>query len=587
MANTFIYRLKQASLQELLYRTKHVIGNYWLRWQIKKGINPVRELEWETFSVSNLKAPTIVGVPEEKLVEEILDGKTFMLNASENSVAAFNEARKTGFFEDMVNTGNIDIRSVWEPARLQHLNLLLRYATAYPASIHGRKAEVKGVESCVDWIRHNPFLTGPHYASAMECGLRILVFFFCLQKADQGSAEYVLIARAIFQHAWWISKRVSLYASLGNHTVCESVGLVFAGVIFYETTEGKKWLRNGITLLENELKHQVSQDGGPAEQSFSYHRFILDLYALTIEFLELNALYDCTHWKERTALGEAFIAIAENTYLDRVGDADGGHALGIGLYPNRKTITPSCNIFNIFTVSGYTFIKLGEDGYLLFDHGPLGMPPLYNHGHADALSVVVSKQGREILVDPGTYRYNTVPEWRQYFKGTTAHNTVTVDDDDQAIQETGFIWSAPYNAELVRVDISKTGIVIEGMHDGYKRLQEPVVHRRVVSVSNNGNRLEIHDYFDGDGVHDFSIHYHLHPSAELENRGSFWCIENDGVRVELRIEGGNLQAVRGNHQPILGWYSSEYGKKVETWTLSAHERCLASKHSFLTVLEFK
>ena len=66
-----------------------------------------------------------------------------------------------------------------------------------------------------------------------------------------------------------------------------------------------------------------------------------------------------------------------------------------------------------------------------------GMPPLYNHGHADALSITLSVGGKETLVDPGTYRYNGEPEFRKYFKGTRAHNTVTIDGLDQAVQETG------------------------------------------------------------------------------------------------------------------------------------------------------
>ena len=57
---------------------------------------------------------------------------------------------------------------------------------------------------------------------------------------------------------------------------------------------------------------------------------------------------------------------------------------------------------------------------LTFDHGPLGMAPLYNHGHADALSVNVALDGEALLVDPGTFRYNDEPLFRKYFKGTRA-----------------------------------------------------------------------------------------------------------------------------------------------------------------------
>ena len=60
------------------------------------------------------------------------------------------------------------------------------------------------------------------------------------------------------------------------------------------------------------------------------------------------------------------------------------------------------------------------------------MAPLYNHGHADALSVTLSLGETPFLIDPGTYRYNGVPDWRRYFKGTRAHNTICIDEQDQA-----------------------------------------------------------------------------------------------------------------------------------------------------------
>src|SRR5690606_1299896 len=66
----------------------------------------------------------------------------------------------------------------------------------------------------------------------------------------------------------------------------------------------------------------------------------------------------------------------------------------------------------------------------VFDAGPLGFLSIAAHGHADCLSMTLSVSGREQLVDPGTYVYHAEPEWRDYFRGTAAHNTVRVDGVD-------------------------------------------------------------------------------------------------------------------------------------------------------------
>ena len=48
-------------------------------------------------------------------------------------------------------------------------------------------------------------------------------------------------------------------------------------------------MNRGIDLLQQELFHQILDDGGPAEQSLNYHRFVLDLYWLAVDFMEKNA----------------------------------------------------------------------------------------------------------------------------------------------------------------------------------------------------------------------------------------------------------------------------------------------------------
>ena len=84
----------------------------------------------------------------------------------------------------------------------------------------------------------------------------------------------------------------------------------------------------------------------------------------------------------------------------------------------------------------------GEDELVVvFDAGPLGLAPLYAHGHADALSFWLSYGGHEFLIDPGTYCYTNHTAWRAYFRGTAAHNTVRVDGEDQSVATGPFLWS--------------------------------------------------------------------------------------------------------------------------------------------------
>ena len=51
------------------------------------------------------------------------------------------------------------------------------------------------------------------------------------------------------------------------------------------------------------------------------------------------------------------------------------------------------------------------------------------HGHSDQLHVDLYARGEDILTDAGRYTYVNKPE-RFEFKNSSAHNTVTVDDEE-------------------------------------------------------------------------------------------------------------------------------------------------------------
>jgi hypothetical protein len=389
----------------------------------------------------------------------------------------------------------------------------------------------------------------------------------------------------VFEQAWLVSKRLSLYSSVGNHTIAESVGLIFAGGMFRNTREGRKWIGTGVRLLDRELHHQVLDDGGPAEQSFNYHRFVLDLYWLAIDFLEMNNLHDCSDWRPRLTLGEAFLASFESgARLPAIGDSDDGYAIAPGVVPNRAHASADRPLRQTFLSSGYTILRTSTDAALVFDHGPLGMPPFHNHGHADALSVILTKENEEILVDPGTYRYNGEPEWRRYFKGTRAHNTVTIDGLDQAVQETSFIWSRPYKTRLARTSEQQGCAIVEALHDGYARLKHPVYHTRTVLLL-SGKDFLIKDTFSGEGDHRFEVNFHLHPEAVAVCEGPWFSLQRGPATISVRLlDDDRLKLAGGQESPLLGWYSPAYGVKVESRVLTCAKKGRPGEISFAALI---
>ena len=65
------------------------------------------------------------------------------------------------------------------------------------------------------------------------------------------------------------------------------------------------------------------------------------------------------------------------------------------------------------------------------------VPGSGGHSHSDTLSLVVTSGDHEVLIDSGTYSYMD-PEWRELFRGSSAHNTIRIDGLDQAIPTVHF-----------------------------------------------------------------------------------------------------------------------------------------------------
>jgi hypothetical protein len=577
-----LHRLKRASLPEIAYRLRKKLAARRIMAALARGQAAFAVPAVDAGHIAGLRMPELRLPADGGLLQRLLGGEAFTLNAGLEAIRRFEVRQHSTFCGKIrIQPGDPDLRAVWEPARLQHAALLLLHPAAGPA---GREA---GKTVVLNWIAANPFLRGPHYMSVMECGLRAPVFFYCLKAAPNLSdEERGTLLRALFEHGWWVEKNLSLYASLGNHTVCECAGLGFAGAVFGETEDGKRWIGRAGELLAQECRHQILDDGGPAEQSFAYHRFVLDLYALVIGFLGANKLFDCTGFKERVLAGERFLKAFEGSggELPTIGDSDDGCAVAPGAAPVRGAALPSADRVTTFPESGYTLIRNAGGLVLTFDHGPLGMAPLFNHGHADALSVTLSYDGKPVLVDPGTYRYNGLPDWRRYFKGTRAHNTVIVDGQDQAVQETGFIWSRPYQSRLLQLKSGAGWVIMRGSHDGYRRLPSPLIHERTIFVE-AGVRIVLQDAFKGRGGHDFEINYHLHPDAAVEGADGWFKASMGGTPAFIRlVDGASLEVARGLEDPILGWYSSAYGVKQPSPVLNCRVRGSAEEARFVTVV---
>ena len=142
----------------------------------------------------------------------------------------------------------------------------------------------------------------------------------------------------------------------------------------------------------------------------------------------------------------------------------------------------------VYEEGGMVFLRSKDRKVLMaMDCGDLGFGSIAAHGHADALSIQVYYEGNPVLVDSGTYNYHVPKKYRDEMRSTKAHNTVYVEDIEQAEMLGPFLWGCRYNVNTIKCT-DKEGKVTVQCKINYKGVE----HTRIVAFDRNRN-LEIID----------------------------------------------------------------------------------------------
>jgi uncharacterized heparinase superfamily protein len=223
--------------------------------------------------------------------------------------------------------------------------------------------------------------------------------------------------------------------------------------------------------------------------------------------------------------------------------------------------------------------------YCHFDAAPLGYLSIAAHGHADALSVVVHIDGYPFLVDPGTYAYHTHAEWRKYFVSTLAHNTVTINNSDQALLSGPTLWRNHYKSSTLKTRASEEFDAVTATHNGYKK--DKVNHTRSVEFNKEKDYIKISDAIDSRDGCSIKIPFHLHPEVFVMKTSHNTYVlgrnETDSI-VELTFDPIiNSKAIRALDEYTLGWYSPSFMKKEKSTVIMGEH---VSNEESLTLITY-
>lgn len=510
-----------------------------------------------------------------------------------------------------------DVKYIWELNRHQHLVLL---AKAYHLTGDERYA-AEVVAQISSWIKQCPYLIGINWTTAEQAGIRLISWLWAYEWIRSATCVTPAFLHhflfSVYQHVEFIARNYSRHSSANNHLIAEATGVFLASVYFPEMkTADRRRAQSQAILIEQALQ-QTHPDGVNREQATAYHCLVLEYLILAGVLGEQNGFrFPPSYWQRVEKMMEVVAALMDcRGQLPDLGDNDDGAVVVLGPPPAsraRSILATGAVLFGrddfralasdfdertywllgveasspearshaiasrpsrAFEQGGYYVMRSGstpqEEVVAVFDCGPLGYGSLAAHGHADALSLTLTVAGREILIDPGTYVYHSQPKWRNYFRGTSAHNTIRIDGQDQSIIAGNFMWSHKAKAVLECWQSCDAFDLVRGHHDGYLRLSDPVRHRREVAYDKKRRRFRIVDTIQAKGRHLIEQFFHFSEACQVRRDGQQWLIENDGVQVSLSADPQlRMVLVRGQEDLPLGWRSRRLGHRQPSPTLA-------------------
>ncbi len=312
-----------------------------------------------------------------------------------------------------------------------------------------------------------------------------------------------------------------------NHRTLELYALLVVALALPDIDPRSARLHFAWNRLQENLLADVQLDGVHREQSTHYHMVALRSFLGARENARRFGLPVAPAFDERLARAVEFAMAIQRPdgTIPALSDSDSGDyrdclALAATLLrrddarfvatDGREGHEPS-TVSAEFPGGGYVFQRtswsalsapLDRQRHLVFDCGPLGDG---GHGHYDLLSVD-AWAGRPLLVDPGRYTYASgTPDWRRWFKGTAAHNTVTIDGRDQTAYRTG----KPRTAIAVgRRTTSLTAPRLDVIGGEARTTEYDAIHERHVFFVDRDYWVIV-DELSADGPHVYDLRYHL------------------------------------------------------------------------------
>lgn len=391
------------------------------------------------------------------------------------------------------------------------------------------------------------------------------------------------------------------YENNYNHGLDQSAALLLLAVNFPELDGSENWFKISTERINEIPRNIIDEDGILVENAPYYHFYVLEkLWEINKYSKEYNiGLSNDIDTTINKMIDYCVYILQPDLNIPTIGASLQRKLKIAGVYAEMMEAYPELNYvismgkdgkkpdkLNMhYPSSGQTIMRSSwgsaedyfEQTQVIMDTGNYRT----DHSDLDALSFSLYSGGVTLMPDAGLYDYEEDGQYRKYFHGTRAHNTVVVDGKDQIMGDNK-------NNSLKK---AYSGFFEEG--DGYSyqsgehELYEGVSHKRAIVLIENSTMI-ILDELNSYSNHTYEQMFHLFPGAKISTDGLTLTAVGDDSLHKLTIrqfisDGVTLNTVIDKHDPPDGLCSLDYKSTVPCYSTSYLKN--GKNVSFITVID--
>ena len=367
------------------------------------------------------------------------------------------------------------------------------------------------------------------------------------------------------------------YSDSGNHLLFEAQRMIYAGAFFPEFKDAAEWRKSGIDILNREIKVQVYDDGGQYELDPHYHLASINIFCKALSMADMNGFrsdfpQSYLDTVEKMIMFYANICFPDYTnpcFSDaKITDKKEmlkNYRQWEKIFPDNQTIKYLATEGKEGQLPDYLSKGFLTSGFFVFRNswGPEAVqmvvkagPKGYWHCQPDNGTFELWYNGRNLFQDSGSYVYagdDEVMEWRNLFRSTRSHNTLTLNDENlETTDSKTLLWEPEGDVQILVTE-----------NNSYKGL----THRRSVFFV-DGTYFVIVDEATGSvkGNNNVNLHFQM-PAGDVPNSRedmTFYTNFEEGSNMMFRCFGPDNMTMKKEK----GWVSTSYMKKRQRMNVS-------------------